>query len=226
MQHLGIIMDGNRRWAKKNWKLAIFWHKAGFDNAIKISELAGEKGIKYLTLWALSTENLNNRDSEELAWIVGLIELIPTLIPIFQKNKTHFVTIGDTSKLPERTQKILESVKEQTKENAEKTLILALVYGGQDEIIRGVKKFIEENGNITELTQESFRNYLDTGIYPKPDLIIRTGGKENIRHSGFLLYDSAYSEYYFSEKLWPDFDEQELDNALNSFSQSKRNFWK
>ncbi len=226
IQHLGIIMDGNRRWANKNRKLAHLWHKAWFDTAIKISELAGKKWIKYLTLWALSTENLQNREEEELTGIIWLIELIPTLIPLFQKNKSHFQTIWDTSKLPQRTQKILSDVSEATKENSEKNLILALVYGWQDEIIRGIKNFIEKGEKPEDLSKENFRQYLDSGKYPTPDLIIRTGWKENIRHSWFLLYDSAYSEYYFSEKLWPEFDEQELSKAVDFFESTKRNFWK
>lgn len=226
IQHLGIIMDGNRRWAKKKGKLTLLWHKAWFDNAVKISELAWQRWIKYLTLWALSTENLQNREKEELTGIIWLIELIPTLLPIFLRTKSHFQTIWDVSRLPERTQKILVDVSKATKENSEKVLILALVYGWQDEIVRWVKKFVKNNGDISTLNSETFRQYLDSGNYPKPDLIIRTWGRENIRHSWFLLYDSAYSEYYFSEKLWPEFDEEELDKAIHFFESTKRNFWK
>ncbi len=142
------------------------------------------------------------------------------------ENKTHFVTIGDTGRLPERTQNILRDVKKATESNSEKTLILALVYWWQDEIIRGIKKMSDEWMDIQSLNTENFRQYIDSWAYPKPDLIIRTGWKENIRHSGFLLYDSAYCEYYFSEKLWPEFDEIELKNAIDFFEHTKRNFGK
>lgn len=224
IQHLWIIMDGNRRWAKKQGKMVLFWHKAGFDNAVKISELVAQKGIKYLTLWALSTENLHNREKEELNGIIGLIELLPTLLPIFERNGTKFETIGDIQKLPERTQKILEDIKEKTKNNTKTTLIIALVYGGQDEIVRGIKKYIENGWDGKNLDTKEFRKYLDSAPYPAPDLIVRTGG--NVRHSGFLLYDCDYSEYYFSEKYWPEFDEKELDKAIHFFESSKRNFGK
>jgi undecaprenyl diphosphate synthase len=224
IQHLWIIMDGNRRWAKKQGKMVLFWHKAGFDNAVKISELVAQKGIKYLTLWALSTENLHNREKEELNGIIGLIELLPTLLPIFERNGTKFETIGDIQKLPERTQKILEDIKEKTKDNISTTLIIALVYWGQDEIVRGIKKYIENGWDGKNLDTKEFRKYIDNAPFPPPDLIVRTGG--NVRHSGFLLYDCDYSEYYFSEQFWPEFDEKELDTAIHFFESSKRNFGK
>lgn len=223
MQHLAIIMDGNRRWAKQNGKLPIFWHKAWFDNAVKISQLVAKKWINYLTLWALSTENLNNREEEELTGIIGLIELIPWLIPVFQENKSSFHTIGDIEKLPQRTQNILTDVKEKTKDFWEKKTILALVYGWQDEIVRAIKRY-QDDENRPELTVKTFESYLDSGAFPSPDLIVRTWW--DIRHSGFLLYQSAYSEYYFSEKLWPDFDSVELEKTLTFFDSTKRNFWK
>lgn len=224
IQHLWIIMDGNRRWAKSRWKLSVFWHKAWFENAVKVSQLVAQKWIQYLTLWALSKENLESRDDEELKGIIWLIELIPTLIPIFKENKSRFQTIGDISKLPSRSQKILSQVTQDTLNFWEKVTILALVYGWQDEIIRGIKNFVYSQKNVEELNQINFRDFLDSGKYPPPDLIIRTGW--DVRHSGFLLYESAYSEYFFSEKLWPDFDSAELDRAIEQYQSSKRNFWK
>ncbi len=224
LKHLGIIMDGNRRFAKKHGKLPIFGHKAGFDNAVKISKIIALKDISYLTLWALSTENLEKREKEELTGIIGLIEFIPSLLPVFQENKSSFHTIWDISKLPERTQKILAEVKEKSKNFWDKKIILALVYGWQDEIIRGIKKFIKSSEDIDALTPAKFGTYLDSGDFPYPDFIIRTGAEQ--RHSGFLLYGSSYSEYFFSWKLWPEFDEQELEKALEFFNTTKRNFGK
>ncbi len=232
--HIWIIMDWNRRWAKKRLLPTLAWHKAWFDNAMDIVEKANDKWIKYLTLWALSKENLVKREKEELSWIIKLIDKLNDLIPRFQKNNLNFQTIWDIEKLPLESQKILEKVKNETKNNTWLTLIVALVYSWEDEIIRAVKKFINsippwERGlggfnSLENLNEEWFRQYLDTANFPKPDLIIRTGW--DIRHSWFLLYDSDYSEYYFSEKLWPDFDENELDKALNFLNKSKRNFGK
>jgi undecaprenyl diphosphate synthase len=132
--------------------------------------------------------------------------------------------IWDVKKLPSRTQNILADVTEKSKFFWNKTVILALVYGWQDEIIRWIKKMIAEGVDVGSMNQESFRLYLDSWKYPKPDLIIRTWG--DMRHSWFLLYDSAYSEYFFSEKMWPEFDSVELDRALSQFEVSKRNFGK
>ncbi|MDD5769663.1 MAG: polyprenyl diphosphate synthase [Candidatus Gracilibacteria bacterium] len=222
--HLGIIMDGNRRWAKLKSLPTIFGHKAGFDNAMKIIELVSDKNIKYITLWALSKENLVKRDSEELSGIIKLINELEKLIPKLQKNNIRFETIGDIEKLPIGSQNILKKVKAETSQNTKTFLTVALVYSGQDEIIRAVKKLINSGFDINNLDEKTFRQFIDTSNLPPADLIIRTGG--DIRHSGFMLYDSDYSEYYFSKKLWPDFDEKELDNALDFFENCKRNFGK
>nr|MDD3719957.1 polyprenyl diphosphate synthase [Candidatus Gracilibacteria bacterium] len=222
--HLGIIMDGNRRWAKKRLLPTLAGHKAGFDNAQKIIELANDKGLKYLTLWALSKENLVKREQDELSGIIKMIEKLEDLLPKLQKNNIKFETIGDIEKLPTKSQEVIKKVKLETKNNLGMTLIVAMVYSGQDEIIRAIKKFLNSGDDINNLDEKSFKKYLDTALFPSPDLIIRTGGE--IRHSGFLLYDSDYSEYYFSDKLWPDFDETELDNALNFFNKRERRFGK
>lgn len=217
-------MDWNRRWAKLKSLPTIFWHKAWFDNAMKIIELVSDKNIKYITLWALSKENLVKRDSEELSWIIKLINELEKLIPKLQKNNIRFETIWDIEKLPIWSQNILKKVKAETSQNTKTFLTVALVYSWQDEIIRAVKKLINSWFDINNLDEKTFRQFIDTSNLPPADLIIRTGW--DIRHSGFMLYDSDYSEYYFSKKLWPDFDEKELDNALDFFENCKRNFWK
>lgn len=224
MHHLAIIMDGNRRWAKERFMPAIFGHKAGYDNVRKITELAKNKNIKYLTLWALSTENLVKRWEEEIQGIIKLIHLIPTLIPEFMEKWVRFQTIWDIRKLPEPTQKLLEEAKLQTSRNDSIILTIALVYGGQNEILRATQKIIQDGLNPEMLDEKVFRSYLDTSIIPIPDVIVRTWG--DIRHSGFLLYDSAYSEYYFTEKKWPEFDENELEKVIETYNNSQRNFWK
>lgn len=222
--HLWIIMDGNRRWAKTRLLPAIIWHKAGFDNAVDIIDFAKDKHIDFLTLWALSKENLIKREPEELVWIIKLIDKLEDLIPRLTKNNIKFETIWDIEKLPQTSKDILMSVKEKTQNHTGMVLIVALVYSWQDEIIRAIQKLQALHFDVSNLTEQSFKQFLDTALFPAPDLIVRTGW--DIRHSGFTLYDSAYSEYYFTNTLWPDFDEKELDKALDFFSSSKRNFGK
>lgn len=224
MKHLWIIMDWNRRWAKKRFLPTIAWHKAWADNAVNITKLAKSKWIEFLTLWALSTENLIKRDKNEVEWIIKLINNIENLLWDMLNEDLKFETIWDISKLPEESQEILKKVKQRTQNNTGITLILALVYGWQDEIIRATKKIISDCLDPNELTKEEFRKYLDTGKFPVVDMIVRTWW--DTRHSGFMLYDSEYSEYYFTDKSWPDYNEEELEKTLESFKKSKRNFWK
>ncbi len=223
--HLWIIMDWNRRWAKSKMLPTLMWHKAWFENAVKIIRYAWKiPEISHLTLWALSKENLVKRDALELAWIIKLIEKLQYLLPELQENNIKFETIWDIEKLPETSQKVLQNVKNETKNNTGMILIAAFVYSGQDEIIRAIKKIFSSWIDINSLDEKWFKKFLDTRDFPAPDLIIRTGW--DIRHSGFMLYDSDYSEYYFTQKLWPDFDEQELEKAIDFLQWSKRNFGK
>lgn len=223
--HIWIIMDWNRRWAKQKFLPTIFWHKAWFENAVKIIRYSSKNSsIKYLTLWALSKENLFKRDSEEISWIIKLIEKLQDLLPELQENNIKFETIWDIEKLPLESQKVLKIVKNETKNNSWMILVTALVYSWQDEIIRATKKIFASWIDINSLDEKWFKKFLDTADYPPPDLIIRTGG--DIRHSWFMLYDSDYSEYFFSQKLWPDFDEKEFEKSIDFLKWSKRNFGK
>ena len=199
-------------------------HKAGFDNVRKIVDLAIKKNIKYLTFWALSVDNLEKREEEELQWLIKLINKIWDSLWELLENKVKFQIIWDIWRLPKESQEILNSTVERTKQNESIIVTIALVYWWQDEIIRATKKIIKAWIDPETLTREEFRKYLDISILPKPDLIVRTWW--DIRHSWFLLFDSEYSEYYFSEKKWPEFDEQELDKAIEAFWNSRRNFWK
>lgn len=224
INHIAIIMDWNRRWAKEKSLPAFMWHKAWADNVEKIINLAQNKWIKYITMWALSTENLKNRSKNEIEFLIKLINNIESYLSKMIKKWLRFETVGNLEQLPQESQDILQKIKDKTKENTWITFILALNYGWKDEIIRWIKKFIQEWWNIDELDEDSFRNYLDVSEFPIPDVIVRTGW--DIRHSGFLLYDSAYSEYYFTPKKWPEFDEEELDKVIDFFNSSKRNFGK
>lgn len=224
MKHLAIIMDWNRRWAKQRFLPAIFGHKAGFDTIKIVTDLAKNKSIEYLTLWWLSTDNLVKRDKEEIDGIIKLIAQVPKLLPDFMKKWLKLQIIWNIHSLPQESQDILEKCIQETSQNTGIVLTVALVYGGQDEIVRATKKIIQAGINPDTLNENEFRKYLDTSILPLPDMIVRTGG--DIRHSGFLLYDSAYSEYYFTDKKWPEFDEKELDAVIEAYERSQRNFWK
>lgn len=224
MKHLGIIMDWNRRWAREKFLPAMAWHKAWADNVVKITELVEKKWITHLTLWALSTENLQKRPDEEIKWIIKLVNSIELYLWKMQVENLRFNVIWDIARLPLESQGILKSVVKNTENNSWITLTIALIYGWQDEIVRAIKKIMALGIDPSSLNENEFRKYLDTASLPTPDLIIRTGW--DVRHSGFLLYDSAYSEYYFTEKWWPAFDEVELEKALASFWNAKRNFWK
>lgn len=224
LQHLAIIMDWNRRWAKSRMLPAFAWHKAWADNVVHITELADEKWITHLTLWALSTENLEKRNEEEVAWIIKLVNSIQKYLNKMNVKSLKFQTIWDTSKLPEESQKVLQDIIDETSWNTWITVTLGLIYWWQDEIVRATKKILSAGIDPDSLTQSEFRKYLDTSILPLPDVIVRTWW--DIRHSWFLLYDSAYSEYFFTEKCWPWFDESELDLVIEKFYNAKRNFWK
>jgi len=222
--HIWIIMDWNRRWAKQKLLPSIIWHKTWANNVKKITEYAVKLWIDYMTLWALSTDNLKKRNKDEVDWIIKIIDNIESFLDEMIQNWLKFETIWDLSKLPEKSQEILNRVKEKTKNNTWVTLVIALIYWWQDEIIRWIKKFVSEWWDINTLDKNNFTDYLDTWKYPNPELIIRTGW--DIRHSWFLLYNSEYSEYYFTQKKWPEFDENELDKAIEFYNSSKRNFGK
>jgi len=231
INHLAIIMDWNRRWAKSKFLPAFAGHKAWADNAKKITKLCDQKGIKYLTLWALSTDNLTKRWEEEVAWIIKLVNNIESYLEEMIDEWLKFQVIWDIEKLPKKSQEILNKVIEKTNNNTWIVMTLALIYWGQDEIIRSIKKFILKNKDkdnfeeiISNLDKFNFREYLDTYNLPNPEVIVRTGW--DVRHSWFLLFDSEYSEYYFTEKWWPAFDEYELDKVIDFFDKSKRNFGK
>lgn len=224
LQHLAIIMDWNRRWARSKMLPAFAGHKAWADNVVKTTELADSKWITHLTLWALSTENLQKRSDEEVAWIIKLVNSIKTYLAKMNVESLKFQTIWDITKLPLESQKVLNEIKQETKDNTGIVVTLGLIYWWQDEIVRATKKIISAGIDPDTLTQEEFRKYLDTSILPIPDVIVRTGW--DIRHSWFMLYDSAYSEYYFTDKSWPDFDEKQLDSVIQTFNKAKRNFWK
>jgi undecaprenyl diphosphate synthase len=227
-RHIAVIMDGNGRWAKKKGNLRIFGHRNAVDAVRAVTEGAGELGIKYLTLYAFSTENWNRPKAE----IDGLMELlVSTLkqeIKLLMENQVKLITIGETAHLPSACQQNLEWAVEETKNNNGLTLILALSYSGRWEIINAVKAIAREvrEGNIKadDINEGLFENYLQTTSIPDPELLIRTSGE--LRISNFLLWQIAYTELYITPTLWPDFRKEHLYEAIWSYQQRERRFGK
>jgi len=219
--HVGIIMDGNGRWANLRGKPRSYGHKIGSKNVETIARHAFLRGIKTLTLFAFSSENWL-RPKEEVDELMRLLELY---MKKFRKsavdNKMRIVVSGDRSPLSDSLIKAIEKTEKATESFQGRTLNLAVNYGGRQEIVYAVNKLISEGKPVTE---SSVSEYLYTAPFGEPDLIIRTGGE--IRISNFLLYQGAYSELLFTDVLWPDFDETEFDKALINYSERHRRFGK
>lgn len=218
--HVGIIMDGNGRWAERIGKKRTFGHKKGSENVERVVKHAFNKGVKTVTVYAFSTENWQRPEEEvnELMRLLG--EYLKKLSKVAVKNKIKIRVIGEKNRLCETLQQTIETETQKTVQFTEHTLNICIDYGGRQEIVSAVKQILEKN---QELTPENIEKNLYTEGQPL-DLIIRTGGE--IRLSNFLLFQSAYAELYFTDTLWPDFDEAELDKALESFSSRQRRYGK
>ena len=218
--HVGIIMDGNRRWAKQHGFEVLKGHEYAANKVIQpLVEHCIARGVKYLTLWAFSTENWR-RDPQEVAGLMGIFrDGLRRNGEELHKKGVRLQTIGDLSRFPKDIQVGLQNWKEKTAENTNITVIFALNYGGREDILRAVKKWSAEK---TELTEESFSNYLDTAGIPDPDLIIRPGGEQRV--SGFMSWQAVYAELYFTQILMPDFGSAQLDEALEEFANRSRRF--
>ena len=226
--HIAIIMDGNGRWAKQKGKDRIFGHKKGVTAVKEVTESATRIGIKYLTLYAFSTENWNRPTKEVNAIMSLLVSTINTETKTLMKNKVRLLTIGDTSRLPVRVYKRLEDTIKKTSENDRLSLVLALSYSSRWEILNAVKNIASEAKrgeiNLDKVNEKIFSNYLCTKNIPDPELLIRTSGEQRI--SNFLLWQIAYSELYFTNKLWPDFKEEDFYAAILNFQSRERRFGK
>jgi undecaprenyl diphosphate synthase len=220
-QHIAIIMDGNGRWAKKRLMPRSFGHKNGMERMIGLMEHAFELGVNYITVYALSTENLK-RPKEELD---GLFDLIRNHFKQYFgrvcERGVQLRAIGDVSLLPEDCLQILKEAEAETAQYKGKAINVAVCYGARDEIVHAVNKAVEMGEKVTE---ESLSSLLYTGGLPDPDLIIRTG--KEVRLSNFLLYQAAYAELYFSDKMFPEFSDKELDKAIVEYSRRTRRFGK
>ncbi len=227
-QHVAIIMDGNGRWAKQRGSQRIFGHQNGVNAVRAATEAAGEIGVKYLTLYAFSSENWSRPKSEVDALMGLLVETINSEIDTLLKNDIRLLTIGDTSALPITVQEKLKDVINKTGSCKTLTTILALSYGARFEIVEAAKKIAlnVKNGklDVDNLNPEIFSQYLDTVNIPDPALMIRTSGE--VRLSNFLLWQLAYSELYFTPVLWPDFTKEEFYKAIIEYQRRERRFGK
>jgi len=222
LNHLAIIMDGNSRWASSRNLPSKAGHKEGVKKARLAVEYALEKKIDYLTLFAFSTENWLREEVEVKDLISLFFDALDEQTPELREEKVKLNFIGDISRFNKKLIKQIEKSKKLTDKYEPKlNLIIAASYGGKWDIINAVKKFNSDKKN-KELTENSLEEYLETNRFPNPDLIIRSGGEQRL--SNFYLWQSSYSELYFSEKLWPDFNKKDFDLALMDFSSRKRKF--
>lgn len=225
-KHIAIIMDGNGRWAKKRMLPRNFGHQEGMKRVVEIVEAASQLGIKHLTLYAFSTENWK-RPMDEIEGLMKILVLyIRNELARLTKNNVKLKILGDISELPELPRKEVEKAIERTKENTGMILNIALNYGGRDEIIRGIKLYLKDiemgKRRVKELNAQEFSKYLYTEGQPDPDLLIRPSGE--LRLSNFLLYQVAYSEFWFSDILWPDFTSKYLYQAIIDYQNRNRRF--
>lgn len=225
-EHIAIIMDGNGRWAKKRYLPRTIGHQEGMKRVVDIVEIADKINIKYLTLFAFSTENWK-RPKEEIEGLMKLlVRYIRTELDRIHKNNVRIQTMGDLSRLPELAKGEVERAIEKTKDNTGMILNIGLNYGGRDEIVHGIKKVLEDirMGRLREddIDSKTFKNYLYTQNMPDPDLLIRPSGE--LRLSNFMLYQIAYSEFWFSDIYWPDFREEHLYAAIIDYQGRDRKF--
>ena len=226
--HVAIIMDGNGRWAKGKGKFRIFGHQNGVNTVREITEAGAELGIKYFTLYAFSTENWSRPQFEVKALMELLVDTIGKETPTLMKNNIRLQTIGNREDLPVKCNRQLDETIEATKNNTGLTLILALSYSAKWDMINAVKSIAEKvkSGilNSDSIGDSTINEHLSTAAFPHPELLIRTSGEQRI--SNFLLWEIAYSELYFSPKLWPDFTPEDLYAAILDYQNRERRFGK
>lgn len=222
--HVAIIMDGNGRWALERGLPRLSGHKAGTENLREVIEACAEFGIKYLTIYAFSTENWNRPDEE----IQGLMRIFRTMLDRelnnLHKNGVQLRHIGQLDGIDKKLQQKVQEAIKLTQGNQTLILNVAFNYGGRDEILQAVKKIVANGENIDDLDDELFSKYLFTAGSPDPDLIIRTSGE--FRISNFLIWQGAYAEWYFTPTFWPDFNKEELYQALVAYNERDRRYGK
>ena len=223
-KHIALFPDGNRRWAKKNSLSSLKGHLEGHKNLIKFCKWSKDRGVKILTVFGFSTENWK-REAKEVSYLMKLIEaclLNKKDIAKFQQDGVKVRIIGQKQKLSKSLQKTIVNIENLTKNNKNLQLNMAISYGGRWDILQAVQKIIRKKISMSKITEDLIEQNLSTTTLPAPDLIIRAGGEQRL--SNFLLWQTAYSELYFSKKLWPNFDEKELDKAIQEYASRQRRF--
>ena len=225
LQHMAIIMDGNGRWAAKRGLPRSLGHKKGAERVQEIARAAGEMGIKYLTLYAFSTE----RSAEEVDALMGLLrQYLKSELSELQKNGVRIIFIGERDMLPADISEAMYRLEAETQNNDKMTLCIALSYGSRQEIVGAVRKIaaLAKRGDISpeEIDEKMFSDMLYTKGIPDPDLVVRTSGEQRV--SNYLLWQLAYAEFYFSDVLWPDFDREELEKIVKNFQTRERRYGK
>lgn len=225
-RHVAIIMDGNGRWAKARGKERTFGHQEGAERAHDIMTAAVKLGIDYLTLYTFSTENWNRPDDEVAALMALLLKHLEE--EMFMKNNARFRVVGEIERLPKVVQDAVRYLEERTKNNTATCMVLALSYSSKWEITKAVKEITEKakNGELNpeDITDKTIDQHLATNFMPDPELMIRTGGEQRL--SNYLLWQCAYSEFYFTETYWPDFYEEDLCKAIVDYQRRQRRFGK
>jgi len=220
--HVAIVPDGNGRWAEQRGLPRLSGHQAGAEKMWHMVEYFNEYPIKYLTLYGFSTENWSRPEDEVIGLFHILEEFIDKKTPEIHKRGIRLRHLGRLSKLPQWLQQTMNKAVELTKNNTRMTLSLAFNYGGRAEILDAVRHLVAEGVSAQNIDEESFSSYLYTADLPDVDLLVRTG--DELRLSNFLIWQTAYSEYYFTKVLWPDFDKKDIEKALLSYSQRQRRF--
>ena len=224
--HIAIIPDGNRRWAKAHNLPTLAGHKKGFEVAVKIGRKIRSLGINTLTMWAFSTENWN-RTPKEVSYLMKMYEIfVEKNLKEALKEKIRIIHIGRKDRIPKSLLEKLKKSEEKTKDFSDYVLNIAIDYGGRDEIVRSIKKISNFKFQISNLTEDNFSQFLDTANqpYPNPDLIIRTSGEQ--RTSGLMIWQAAYAEYIFLQKHFPDLKDEDIELAIEEYSARQRRFGK
>lgn len=220
--HVAIIMDGNGRWAKARHRPRVFGHQEGVKTVRRIVEDAADLGIKYLTLYSFSTENWTRPKAEIAALFNLLRQYVEDDLDTLNSNNVRIRIIGSRVGLKNDLLELIKRVETTTQENTEFHLNIAFNYGGRDEILRATAKAVKDGKDLKTLTEAELTPYLDTAEIPEPDLVIRTSGEKRI--SNFLMWQTAYSEFVFTDVLWPDFSKQDLQDAISDFQNRERRF--
>lgn len=223
-QHVAIILDGNGRWAKSKGMPRNYGHTMGAKNVEVILRAADELGIKYVTMYAFSTENWNRPQSEVDALMKLLSSYLKNCVKTARKNNMRVRVIGDISRLEPEFQKRIRDLEEESAKNTGLNFQIAINYGSRDEMIRAMRRMAEDRLSPEEITEERFASYLDTHDIPDPDLLIRTSGEQRL--SNYLMWQMAYSEFYFTDVPWPDFTPEELRKAVEDYTGRDRRYGK